>query len=64
MEFPIRCFTCGGVVGHAYDEYKELIKEKSPQEALDILGFDRFCCRRMFLSHVELIESVMKYPRA
>jgi DNA-directed RNA polymerase subunit N len=63
MEFPVRCFTCGKVIGDLYETYKNLIKEKSVEAALDELGIERYCCRRMFISHVEMIESIAKYPR-
>ncbi len=63
MEFPVRCFTCGSVIGHKFEEYKAEIKEKNPDVVLDELGFDRYCCRRMFLSHVDLLQHVLRYPR-
>jgi DNA-directed RNA polymerase subunit N len=62
IEFPVRCFTCGAVIGDLYEEYKRLCAEKSPKEALDELGIKRYCCRRMFLSHVEN-KILLKYKR-
>jgi DNA-directed RNA polymerase subunit N len=64
MEFPVRCFTCGSVIGHLYADYKKISAEKSAEVALDELGVDRYCCRRMFLSHVDIVDTIMKYPRA
>ncbi|MEM2909350.1 MAG: DNA-directed RNA polymerase subunit N [Candidatus Bilamarchaeaceae archaeon] len=63
MEFPVRCFTCGSVIGHLYADYKKLTAEKSVEVALDELGIRRYCCRRMFLSHVDTIENLVKYSR-
>lgn len=63
MEFPVRCFSCGTVLAHLYDRYKELSKTKSAEEALDDLGVRRYCCRRMFISHVDIVNQVIKYPR-
>jgi len=63
LEFPVRCFTCGSVIGHLYEDYKEATKEKKPDVVLDELGVERYCCRRMFLSHVDIIESILRYPR-
>jgi DNA-directed RNA polymerase I, II, and III subunit RPABC5 len=63
MIVPVRCFSCGQVVADKYDEYLRLIKEekKTEAQALDHLGVKKYCCRRMFLSHVEIIDEIMKY---
>ena len=62
MIIPVRCFTCGKVVGSSYDVYMAaLAKGKSGKEALDATGLQRFCCRRMVLSHVDLIKEAPPY---
>ena len=33
-------------------------------DALDQLGCKRYCCRRMVMTHVDLIEKLLKYVRA
>ena len=32
LEFPVRCFTCGTVIGHFYEEYKDGLKEKKEDQ--------------------------------
>jgi len=64
VEFPVRCFSCGSVIGQLYEKYKKLLEEgKDKKLALDTLGVDKYCCRRMFLSHVEIAEDIVKYKR-
>lgn len=62
MEFPVRCFTCGRVIGDLYEEYKKLIPQGA-DKSLDQLGINRYCCRRMFVSHVEMNEIINKYHK-
>ncbi len=64
MEFPIRCFTCGRPIAQDYHEYLKLIKEgKTPKEALDERNIKKYCCRRMFVSYVDVTSIVSKYRR-
>lgn len=62
MIIPIRCFTCGKIIGNKWDPYLELLsRDLSESLALDILGLRRYCCRRMILTHVDLIEKLLSY---
>ncbi len=62
MMIPIRCYTCGKVIAHFYDEYIEGLKEgKSPNELLDNFGLERYCCRRMLITHVDLIDDILTF---
>ena len=65
MIIPIRCFSCGKPVGHLWNKFQELVKSgKSAKEALDELGLKRYCCRALFLGHIELIDTVAQYKKA
>jgi len=57
--FPVRCFTCGKVIGHYWEKYRELTREEPPEKVLDSLGIERYCCRRMFLTHKEIMEEII-----
>ena len=76
MIIPIKCFTCGKVIGDKYRYYLIQVKkmkiekemkndkviyltqeftDKTPEGyVLDDLGFNKICCRRHFLTHVDI----------
>ena len=62
MIIPVRCFSCGKVVGNKWESYLQKLKADVPaNEALDELGLKRYCCRRMVLTHVNLIDKMLQY---
>lgn len=73
MIIPIRCFTCGKVIAAAYEEYKARYQEyqkavaagetpkETPEQILDGLGVERYCCRRMIISQVDLLKEAAPY---
>ncbi len=64
MLIPIRCFTCGTLVADKWEEYQKLkAQDKSPEEIFKALDLERFCCRRMLIAHVDLIDDVLKFSR-
>jgi DNA-directed RNA polymerases I, II, and III subunit RPABC5 len=59
---PVRCFTCGKVTGNKWQTYQKLIESGvSPSEALDKLGLKRYCCRRIILTHLEIVDKLLDY---
>ena len=62
MLIPIRCFTCGFVIGHMFETWNEKLNQgQDPKEILDELGLKRVCCRRMLITHVELLDETIKF---
>ena len=62
MIIPVRCFTCGKIIGNKYESYMEMLNaDYSERDALEELGLRRYCCRRMVLTHVDLIEKLLHY---
>jgi DNA-directed RNA polymerase subunit N (RpoN/RPB10) len=61
MIIPIRCYTCAMVIANKWVIYQELLKTMSAKEALKILNLERYCCRRMLLTHVEIIDKLLKF---
>jgi DNA-directed RNA polymerase I, II, and III subunit RPABC5 len=61
---PIRCYSCGKITGDKWEPYKNMLAEGvSAKDALDRLGLKRWCCRRILLGHVELIDKLLSYSR-
>ena len=76
MIIPVRCFTCGKVIGNRWEYYLKKKAEYSQSEEdsyIDIFNPDietpefkalhdcklkRICCRRMFLTHVDLYNDI------
>jgi DNA-directed RNA polymerase subunit N len=63
MMVPVRCFTCGKVVGEHWEEFQARTEagDEDPDAVLDDLGLERHCCRRMFVSHRDLVDVVSPY---
>ncbi len=64
MIIPIRCFTCGNPIGHRWEEFQSRTKAgENPKEVLDSMGLRKYCCRRVLLSHVDLIDEILLYSQ-
>ncbi|MFC1454607.1 DNA-directed RNA polymerase subunit N [Candidatus Undinarchaeota archaeon] len=62
MIIPIRCYTCGKPIAHLWEDYRKRTEGgEEPKKVLDDLGLERYCCRRMLLSHINLIDEVIKF---
>ena len=62
MIIPVRCFTCGKVVGSLWEPFLARTRAgESPRLVLDALGVKRYCCRRMLLTNAELIDEVVPF---
>ena len=70
MLIPVRCFTCNKVIGHKWKPYQDKVAEYrdsgktemvSRSQALDDIGLSKYCCRRMLLSHVDVIDQLLLY---
>ena len=64
MIIPVRCMTCGKPVGQYWEEFAERTKKgENPRKVLDEMGLERYCCRSLFLSHVEMTENIGKFQK-
>ncbi|MEA2071471.1 MAG: DNA-directed RNA polymerase subunit N [Asgard group archaeon] len=59
---PVRCLTCGKVIGDKWEDFERRTSEgEDPGKVLDDLGLERFCCRRMMISHCDLIDEFLQF---
>ncbi len=64
MIIPIRCFSCGKPIAHLWEKFKERVaRGEDPKKVLDDLGLERYCCRAVFLGHVDLLELTSKFKK-
>lgn len=64
MIIPVRCFTCNKVIGNKWDPYCALLRDGIDSgEALNKLGLIRYCCRRMLITHVDLLIDKLNYDK-
>ena len=64
MIIPIRCLSCGKPVAHLWEEFQEKIKAEEKKKVLDELGLERYCCRALFMGHIDLIDTVMQFKKS
>ncbi|MBN1502755.1 DNA-directed RNA polymerase subunit N [Candidatus Woesearchaeota archaeon] len=62
---PVRCYSCGKPIAHLWEDFlaKTDNKKKNVKETLDELGLERYCCRAMFMGHVDLIDTVAQFKK-
>jgi len=64
MIIPVRCFSCGKPIAHLWEEFKKRTeKGENPKKVLDELGLERYCCRAVFLGHVDLLPLTSKFKK-
>lgn len=62
MMVPVRCFTCGKVIGQAWEEYNRRIGQgEDPGKVMTELGLKRYCCRQVFLGNVDMLKEISKF---
>ncbi|MBS3174985.1 DNA-directed RNA polymerase subunit N [Candidatus Woesearchaeota archaeon] len=65
MIIPIRCLSCGKPVAHLWEDYKtRTANGEDPKKAMDELGLERYCCRALFLGHVDLLDTIARFKKA
>jgi len=66
MIIPIRCLSCGKPLAHLWEEYQQKLEKEGPEKRkkiLDDLGLTRYCCRALFLGHIDLIDTISRFKK-
>ncbi len=64
MIIPVRCFSCGRVIGDKWEEFDERTGNgEDAGEVLDDLGVEKYCCRSIFLTTEDQIETISQYKK-
>jgi DNA-directed RNA polymerase subunit N len=62
MLIPVRCFSCGKVVAHLWEEYRKRVDAgEDSKKVLDDLGIKRYCCRALFIGNVDLTKKISDF---
>jgi len=62
MLIPVRCFTCGKVLGNKENLYKQLLENNVPIDQIyKALGIKRACCKRILLTNVNVADKMAAY---
>ncbi|MEM4259935.1 MAG: DNA-directed RNA polymerase subunit N [Candidatus Woesearchaeota archaeon] len=64
MIIPIRCFSCGKPIAHLWEDFKKRVANgEEKKKILDELGLERYCCRGVFLGHVDLVDDIARFKK-
>lgn len=62
MLIPIRCLSCGRPVGGMFEKFRQRVAGGEPAgKVLDDLGLKSYCCRALFMTHVDTLDKIAKF---
>lgn len=61
MIMPVRCFSCGKPISHLWEDFKKRSKSEDPSKVLNDLGVKKYCCRGVFVGHIDLLQDVGRF---
>lgn len=56
MLIPIRCFTCGTVIGSKWVRFRKLRDEDNHPDPAGAVGVKRYCCRTALICNVDMVD--------
>ena len=61
MNNPQRCFSCNKIIGHLWEDYDKMKKNKKFSDICKTMGVERYCCKRMFLTQKNFYNDFSQY---
>jgi DNA-directed RNA polymerase subunit N len=56
--------SCGKPIAHLWEDFKKRVAAgEDAKKVLDELGVERYCCRAVFLGHVDLLPLTSKFKK-
>jgi len=56
--------SCGKPISAFYEEYKQRVeKGEEKTKVMKNLGIERYCCKALFLGHIDLIDTIAKFKK-
>lgn len=56
--------SCGKPVAQLWETFQKRVgMGEEPKKVLDEMGLKRYCCRALFLTHVDTYKQISKYKR-
>lgn len=65
MPLPVRCFTCGRVLGYKWARYFQYLRQgMTEKEAMDAVGIPTrlYCCRGLMLTTIDDTDKSCNMP--
>ena len=64
MLIPIRCISCNNIISNKWNTFKKHLNSGMTEDnAFEKVNLHRYCCKRMFLGHVDIIDKLLLYPQ-
>jgi DNA-directed RNA polymerase subunit N len=64
MIIPQRCWSCSKPISHLWEDFKSRVeKGENRKKVMDELGLERYCCRAIFLGHVDLLDTAAEFKK-
>ncbi|QQG38550.1 MAG: DNA-directed RNA polymerase subunit N [Candidatus Woesearchaeota archaeon] len=65
MIIPVRCQSCNKPIAHLWEQYKERVAAGEDRgKVMTDLGLERYCCRAVFMGHVDLIDTIARFKKS